>query len=196
MFNRAAGSLTIDDHASAIDDEAEIIARATLDRQAIAPLYNRYLPAVYRYCYARLGSREAAEDLTSLVFARALAALPTYRGGSFAAWLFTIARNAVSNASRRAPDRSLTEIDVIDATPTPEELAIVSDEHRRLWELLRRLSADQRQVVELRLAGLSGPEIARVLGRSHTSVRSLQFRAVARLRELMQRDQEDDDGRH
>ncbi len=88
----------------------------------------------------------------------------------------------------------MTDVDLIDATPTPEELAIAADEHRLLWELLGHLSADQRQVVELRLAGLTGPEIARVLGRSHTSVRSLQFRAIQRLRELILSVQEDDDG--
>ncbi|MGH2562591.1 MAG: RNA polymerase sigma factor [Thermomicrobiales bacterium] len=194
MLNRAtAGSIEVGRQASDQDDEAELVARARVDRQAFAPLYNRYLPPVYRYCFARMRSPEAAEDLTSLVFANALAALSTYRGGSFAAWLFTIARNAVSNASRRTPDHPLTDLDVIDATPTPEELAIASDEHRLLWELLEYLSADQRQVVELRLAGLSGPEIARVLGRSHTSVRSLQFRAIARLRDLIRSEEDADD---
>lgn len=36
------------------DDEADLVARARHDRGAFAP--------VYRYCYARLGGREAAED--------------------------------------------------------------------------------------------------------------------------------------
>jgi DNA-directed RNA polymerase specialized sigma24 family protein len=40
-------------------------------------------------------------------------------------------------------------------------------------------------VVELRLAGLSGPEIALALGRSPGAVRLAQFRAYARLRDLL-----------
>ena len=40
-------------------------------------------------------------------------------------------------------------------------------------------------MLELRLAGLTGPEIARVLGRSHGSVRVAQYRAIARLRALL-----------
>ena len=59
------------------------MARALHDRQAFGLLYDRYVDPVYRYCYGRLGSREEAEDATSLIFARALAALPTHRGGSF-----------------------------------------------------------------------------------------------------------------
>ena len=40
-------------------------------------------------------------------------------------------------------------------------------------------------MLELRLAGLTDAEIARVLGRSHGAIRSIQFRAVARLRTLL-----------
>jgi DNA-directed RNA polymerase specialized sigma24 family protein len=39
-------------------------------------------------------------------------------------------------------------------------------------------------VVELRLAGLHGAEIALVLGRSHGTVRNLQHQALVRLRDL------------
>jgi hypothetical protein len=55
-----AGSRTAD--ASAAPDEAALVARAQADRHAFAPLYARYLDPVYRYCYRRLGSKEAAED--------------------------------------------------------------------------------------------------------------------------------------
>jgi DNA-directed RNA polymerase specialized sigma24 family protein len=39
--------------------------------------------------------------------------------------------------------------------------------------------------VELRLAGLTGPEVAAALGRSHESVRTTQRRALAQLRSLL-----------
>lgn len=72
-------------------DERLIVARARHDRAAFAPLYERYLNDVYRYCHFRLGSREAAEDVTSLTFLKAMNSLGQFRGGSFRAWLFTIA---------------------------------------------------------------------------------------------------------
>ena len=40
-------------------------------------------------------------------------------------------------------------------------------------------------MVELRLAGLRGPEIAAVLGKTPGSVKLLQFRAFGRLRALL-----------
>jgi RNA polymerase sigma-70 factor (ECF subfamily) len=142
---------------------------------------------VHRYCYRRLGSREAAEDATSLVFAKALAALPTYRDGSFRSWLFGIAHHVVADDLRRChPHAALDDAgDLLDAAPSPEELALAAEERSSILDLLARLPAEQRQIVELRLAGLTGPEIAAVLGRSLAAVKVGQFRAYARLRVLL-----------
>ncbi|MHB1416240.1 MAG: RNA polymerase sigma factor [Chloroflexota bacterium] len=166
--------------------EAEMVARAKADRRDFAPLYARYLEPVYRFCYRRLGDRETAEDATSQTFYNALAALPRFRDGSFRAWLFTIAHNATTDAlRRRRPQQPLAEAaEPADGDPTPEEAAVARDERRNLRALVSRLSDDQRQVVELRLAGLTGPEIADLLGRSPASVKMLQFRALERLRVL------------
>lgn len=169
------------------ESEAAQVARAKADRRAFAPLYARYLGTVYQYCYRRLGSREAAEDATGEVFCKALAALAGFHDGSFGGWLFTIAHNVVADAlRRRRPDEPLgPEHDPPDGAATPEEVALAAEEGRFFRALLARLPADQRSVVELRLAGLKGAEIAAVLGRSLGSVKMLQFRAVAQLRVLL-----------
>jgi len=173
--------------AGAGEPDAALAARAAADPEAFGALYDRYAPRVYRYCLARLGSREAAEDATGQTFAAALAALPRYRErGSFRAWLFAIAHNAVADAGRRG-GRLVGEIgeERADAGPSPEEAAIAADEVRALRAALAGLPADQRRAVELRLAGLSGTEVAEAMGRSHNAVKLLQFRAIARLRALL-----------
>jgi RNA polymerase sigma-70 factor, ECF subfamily len=172
--------------ADGFEDDATLVARAKADRAAFGPLYARYLPAVLRYCERRLGDRAAAEDVTSQVFGRALANLADCgeREGAFRGWLFAIARNAVADAHRRrrpsAPRADAGE--VADAGPGPEDLALAAEGQRELRTLLDHLTPDQRRVVELRLAGLSGPEIAAALGLSHAAVKVHQFRAVRRLR--------------
>jgi RNA polymerase sigma-70 factor (ECF subfamily) len=165
-------------------DEADVVARAKRDPAEFAPLYRRYVGPVYRYCYHRLGAREAAEDATSAVFAKALAALPRCRDDAFRSWLFAIAHNVVVDRFRgtRADEPLEAAVGLAAGGPTPEELAVSADDRRALSVFLGRLPADQRQVVELRLAGLSGVEVARALGRSHAAVRMLQSRAVAHLR--------------
>ena len=172
-----------------VDDEVDLVLRAQHDRRAFAHLYRQYLPQIYRYCYRRLGSQEAAEDATSRIFTQALAALPRYqeRGGSFRAWLFTIAHHVVVDEARRArPVSSLDEASaVVDPGPPLEDVVIRSEEGQALATVMARLTPDQRRVVELRLSGLTAVEIAAVMGRSHGTIRNLHHRALVRLRELL-----------
>ena len=166
-----------------VGEEAALVAAARRDPRAFAPLYQRYFDPVYRYCYRRLGNPEAAADATSQVFAKALAALPRYRDGSFRSWLFAIAHNTIVDSARAARgDRPLeAAADLADAAPTPEDASLAADQGRSLRAALAHLSPDQRRI----LAGLTDQEIAKVMGRSLTATRMVQVRAVARLRVLL-----------
>jgi RNA polymerase sigma-70 factor (ECF subfamily) len=157
------------------------------DPRHFSLLYARYLDPVHRYCYRRLGSREAAEDATSLVFTKALTAFPHYRHASFRGWLFTIAHHVITDRYRSDhPEHPLdTVVELRDGSPSPEDLALAADERRSMADLLARLPDHQRHVVELRLAGLTSAEIAQTLGRSPSNVDVTQYRAVARLRVLL-----------
>ena len=170
-----------------IDDEDELVARAKRDRHDFAPLYARYFQPIYRYCFRRLDDPEAAADATSLIFARALAALPTCRDGTFRSWLFAIAHNVVVDGYRARHPALPLEVaaDLPDGAPSPEEQTLAAEERQTLRALLAHLPPDQRAVVELRLAGLTAVEIGRVLGKRRGAVDTAQFRAVARLRSLL-----------
>src|SRR5680860_1421008 len=92
-------------HAQAIepfvaDDDAAAVAAALADPAAFAVLYRRYATDVYRYCYRRLGNREATEDATSQIFTRAITGLGGLKGRPFRPWLFTIARNTLIDGYR------------------------------------------------------------------------------------------------
>ena len=147
---------------------------------------------VYRYCDRALSDRGLAEEVTQTVFLRALAALPTYRGGAFRSWLFAIAHNVVVTARQAHRTLgSLTEVEhLADTAASPEDLALAAVAKREIAQLLARLPAEQRAVVELRLAGLRDKEIAHVLGRSPGAVRTAQYRAVQRLRGLLNGERE------
>jgi RNA polymerase sigma-70 factor (ECF subfamily) len=177
-----------------IEDEQTLAVCAKSDRAAFGVLYDRYVERVYGYCHRRLPTPEEAEDATSQVFTRALAALPRYRedGPSFAAWLFAIAHNVVVDElrSRREHERGRPwgdeEVAVgADLAVGPEESALIAEDVLELRALLARLPAEQARLIELRLAGLTDKEIAFVLGRSHGAVRVAQHRAVRRLRSML-----------
>lgn len=64
-------------------DEDGIVEQSLHDPRAFAPLYARYAAPIYGYCANRLGSRQAAEDATSVIFAKALTSLPGYAAHRF-----------------------------------------------------------------------------------------------------------------
>jgi RNA polymerase sigma-70 factor (ECF subfamily) len=184
------GSRTGDQPASEVADvDDSIVAAAQRDPRAFDTIYCRYVGPVYRYCYVRLGSREAAEDATSAVFLKALAGLDTYRPGNFPAWLFRIAANVVIDAQRAGTRRSTRPFETIpdppDPDPSPDEVLIAHDRREWLRAALATLPDEQRAAVELQLAGWSGVQIAAALDRSPEAVRMLRYRAITRLRTIL-----------
>lgn len=171
-------------------EEAALVRLAQRDLRAFEPVYRRYAVPIHRYCFRRLGEREAAADATSQTFARAMAGIDTFRGGSVAAWLFTIARNVVIDAVRyRRPQADLDDTDaaggLVDPAPRPDDRALETERREALFRALGELTPDQRGVIELRMAGFTGQEIADALGLTVGAVKSSQFRAYARLRTLL-----------
>ena len=157
------------------------------DREAFGALYDRYLGRVYVYCYRLLGDREAAEDANAAVFMRALGALSTYRVGSFRSWLFAIAHNVVTDElRRRRPTEPLSvAMTMVDAGPSPDEVVSVRADHAEVMAILPQLSDDQRQVIALRLSGLSAVEIGEALGKPRNAIDGIHHRALLRLRSLV-----------
>jgi RNA polymerase sigma-70 factor, ECF subfamily len=179
-------------------EDSTLVSQATRDRRAFAALYERHVAAVFGYCYRRLGSREAAEDATSLIFTRALAALPSHRGSSFRGWLFGIAHHVVADSFRGM--RRTLPLDVAsavwDPAQSPEGAALAGEAHRALAAALAELPAQQRQVVELRLAGLTSAEIGEALGCSRGAVDVAQHRAILHLRRLLRAGSTVEEGCH
>ncbi|MEZ4500307.1 MAG: sigma-70 family RNA polymerase sigma factor [Thermomicrobiales bacterium] len=171
---------------TALEPDHVLASRALHDRAAFAELYQRYLTPIYGYCYRRPGSRESAEDATSLVFTKALESLPGLRTTNVRAWLFAIAHHVVVNSYRRTRnDKVLEEAEELPSPDRTGEIAQFDFELRNLYRALDVLSPEQRQVVELRLAGLTGPEIRQALSRSRSWVDTTQFRAIQKLCTVM-----------
>lgn len=177
-----------------LESERECVERAARgDATAIGDLYRRYAPAIFRYLFYRLGDRDVAEDLTSEVFVRALEALPRYRvrGRPFSAWLYRIARARVADHYRGRRRHPL--VPLVPDTPADGADPDAQAESQLTAAALRRaivqLTPLQQQVVVLRfLEGLSHRAVAQIVGRSEGAVRVLQYRALAALRRLLERE--------
>ena len=171
-------------------DEQDLARRAASgDRRAFAALYDRHVDAVYRYAYFRLRIDAEAEDVTSEVFHRALLAMPRFEPRRpFLAFLYTIARNVVTDRIRRERPQASFEDALAHPSdvPGPEELASASDDVRRLRCAVARLTTLQQEVIVLRyLEGRSTKETAVVIGKPESTIRGIQMRALAALRDLL-----------
>lgn len=184
--------------------DAELVAEARRDPKAFAALFDRYWDPIFGFCYLRLGDWHEAEDVASKVFVNAMTSLPRFesRGmeDTFRAWLFGIARNLVGTSHRYRSTHRAEAIELaaasFDSTNTPDELAVAAEEHAQLLWLMNQLTPDQRELLELRLAGLSAVEIGRVLRRTPDAVRKAQSRTVHAMRAAMASQQESTDERH
>lgn len=174
----------------AVDGDAALAEAAKVDRQAFGELYERYYTRVYRYVYHRLGNPTEAEDITALVFMKALEALPTYesRRNTFAPWIFRITRNAIIDHYRRR--RHQTSIDALEhqsSDSDPAGYVLNSERSEELGALVRHLSDEQRDVVLLRFAGdLSFAEIGSVLKKNEPAVRMLLHRGLRKMKMVME----------
>jgi len=160
----------------------DLVGRSRDDPQAFAAIYQRYVLKVYRYAHARVGDTAAAEDVTSQVFFDALVALPRYHArGSFAAWLFSIARRRCADHFRRRTDPIRPD----DVWPPPADPGPDSETLGRLRSVLEMLSEKERDLLTLRYAGeLSHREIGHVLGKSEAAIKMAMVRLMRKLKAL------------
>ena len=172
----------------------DVIERARNgDVAAFGEIYDTHVDSVYRYLLYRVREPSDAEDLTSEVFTRAFANIHRYRwqGKSFLAWLYTIARNAVTDRRRR--DRPTVELDnaygLAAEGPTAHDRAVLGEEVDALRGAVKHLTGEQQEVLVLRfIENMSSREVANILGKNEGAIRALQFRALGRLRKIL-RDQ-------
>ena len=161
---------------------------AQADLTAFAPLYERYFPQVYGYCLRRVNNPQEAEDLTSLIFSRALRSVQAYRGGSVRAWLFTIAHNAVVNHYRDEKSRislDASTLEVVDSTHSPAESLLHSEQTQAIRNIVATLPPDDQMLLSLKIdAGLTAEEIGQIVGKKAGAVRVALHRLIKRLRAL------------
>ena len=175
---------------SDIDDGTIERARAG-DQQALAAVYDWYLPRVYRYVLSRLGNVAEAEDLTEDIFLRMLGAIADYKrtGVPFSAWLFRIARNHLVSYYRKngnRHDHGALQETMADSRQDPASIVETQLMLGEVAVAVQRLPDAQRDVIALRFAvGLSIAETAQVLGKRQGNVKALQHKAVTRLQKIL-----------
>lgn len=179
--------------------DPELIRRVrTGDEGALAALYRRYLPSVWRFAYWQLGGdRHAAEDVVSETFLAAVDAVAGLdpQGGSLSGWLIGIARHKLADHWRRTGRRRVDPAVAVEQTDAaapddadPPAMLEAGEQRGEVARVMHALADDERLVLEWKYVdGLSVREIAARLGRTEKAVESLLLRARRAFRAKFER---------
>ena len=152
------------------------------DKDALADLYSRTRPAVYRAAFHAAPSPQDAEDVTQDAFVRIWDTAASYRPqGKPMAWVLTITRNlAISRLREHGRTEPLVQEDWQDRLA--DNPAVTHEDRMMLEAVLSALSDEERQIVTLHaLTGLRHREIAALLGLPLPTVLSKYSRALKKL---------------
>ncbi len=175
---------------SASDEELARLARSGPRRRAaFAALVERHHQAVADYAFRRLGDPDLAEDVVQEAFCRVFHQIQRFHGGSFRAWLLTIARFLCMAERKRArlrgrslPLGSLPEI----AAPPPGRDPARGEELRRVRDLFESLDPSSQEILELRIfQDMTLQEISRLTTSSLSTIWRRFRDALRRLKEKL-----------
>lgn len=140
-------------------------------------LYEAVYKDLYRLAYYYLGNAQDAEDAVSETVLKAYENFSSLRDESaFRGWIFKILVNQCKSQQRKSSGRKSAEL-VEEPSYHPELADGVMTK-----DLLSCLSEEERQIVALTVfGGYKGEEIAKLLHRRHSTVRSKYRRALKKL---------------
>ena len=145
-----------------------------------------HLGAAFNLARWLLRSRADAEDVAQDALLRSYRFFPGFHGGDVRSWLLQIVRNSCYTwleKNRRVNEMGeLDEQSVVNPGPSPEALAIETDNRERLTRALESLPPRYREVIVLReLEGCSYKEISAITAIPMGTVMSTLSRARQQL---------------
>ncbi len=171
------------------------------DKQAFIEAYDLYIEQIYRFVYFKIGSKEDAEDITSMVFLKCWNFI--YEGklenhDTLKPLLYKIARNTIIDHYRHKQNRETVSLEAAAEAIDPaldvhKEIITNLDFQNVIQEKLPLLKEEYRDVIILRFINeLSVSEIARVLGKTSGNVRVLIHRALQSLQDTVNQNEKHD----
>ena len=98
------------------------ITKRASKREVFSELYDEFMPKVFRYIHYKVNHQQTTEDLTSMVFEKALVSFDKYSSekAAFSTWIFSIARNTLIDYYRTNKMRQQASLDEAVEVPSRE----------------------------------------------------------------------------
>jgi len=174
--------------------EKELLRAALrFDPKALAQIYDLYSPELYRYATRFLGDPTVAEDCIAETFSRFLKAIRAKRGPKdyLKAYLYRIAHNWIADYYRRTPDVAELKETFPDPDNALEQKVSLRMRQAQVRKAMQQLTPDQQQVIALKyFEDWKNEEIAQAVKKPVGAVKSLQHRALTRLKKYLESKEE------
>jgi RNA polymerase sigma-70 factor, ECF subfamily len=163
-------------------------------KEMFTEIYKEYRFLIFNYIFYRVGDHHLADDLTSDVFVRMVDKYDhkARKGRPLAPWLYTIARNLVIDYHRRKGLISwqpLHENFTVEENEAPDKQIEKHLTHECLAKVMKELTEDQRRVILLKfIERRTNREVSELLGKPEGAIKSLQHRALASLRRILEKE--------
>lgn len=170
-----------------LTNELEIVKKCQSgDLDAFGELYEMYVNKIYDFIYFRTSHRETAEDLTSLVFIKALEKIKDFNIelGYFSAWIYRIARNSIIDhyRTKKVNENIDDHSEIKDSTDLEYEIDIKCSIDT-VKKHINKLNKEQKDIIVMRVwDGLSYEEISKIIGKSEANCKVILSRALTAIR--------------
>lgn len=172
-----------------LTDNALMLKVKSGELDTLGLLYERYKRRLFGFFYNLHRDATLSEDLVQNVFVRVLKYKHTFTGeGSFAAWIFCMARNINSDYWKRQKkvtyELSAMEFKLQGPTDLEADM-VLKDGVMQLHQALGQLPPDKREILVLsKLKEMKFSEIAQIMGCSESAAKVKAHRALKELRKV------------
>lgn len=167
------------------------------DKEAFIKVYDETVNDIHRFVYFKIGSKEVANDLTSMIFLKTWNHIQNNNledSKTLRALIYKIARNTIidhyrenGNKITASLDDEDNKIEVVDDTLDPGERMDQAANMELIKNKLPLLKEEYREVIIMKFINdLSLDEIADIRGKKKGNVRVLLHRALNALKELVE----------
>lgn len=176
-----------------MDNLEGLIERAqNQDKDAFEQIYKTFYQRIYRYILYNTQDAFLAQDLCQETFLKAWKSISSFshrKGGSFQAFLFTIARNCIIDNSRKRKELPINQGFEVESLENLEEKAQTWDNEKLVSSALQRLGELEKQIIVLRyFEDLTMIEIAKILKIKEGTLRVKIHRVLKELKEILEKE--------
>jgi RNA polymerase sigma-70 factor, ECF subfamily len=172
-----------------LDQEKIQVLEAQQDKAKFAPLYKKYFEQIFLFVLKRVESEDAAADITSQVFLKALLNISKYKdmGFPFSSWLFRIARNELYDMYRKKQVEMVVSMESRSVQFIMSEIGDAEkQDHSHLTAALSKLDEDEMELIEMRFFE-SRPfkEIGEILSITENNAKVRTYRILDKLKKIL-----------